>query len=242
MRSDLRAALAFLTVLPIGYPENRLPGYSFAWYPLVGLVLGLFLSLIAILPWPTALISAFVVLLAWVVLTGGLHLDGFGDSCDGLLATVSPARRLEIMQDPRTGAWAVIGLIVFLLGKWTFLTETPALMLIVPPVIGRWAMVWAVWQFPHANTSGLGVYFRTGFGRAQVLTALVLTLLIVAVASWLVDWRLITLLFVPVVTVLGFGTWAAQRLDGGLTGDVYGAIGELSELLGLVLIVLALRG
>jgi adenosylcobinamide-GDP ribazoletransferase len=233
MLTDLRAAFALLTVLPLAYPEERKPGYAFAYFPLVGLAIGLVLWLVALLPWPTGEVRAFALLLIWVISTGGLHLDGFGDACDGLLATTTPARRLEIMKDPRSGSWAVIGLILLSLGKWVLLGDLPAAWLIAPPVVARWSMVLAAYGFSYARPAGMGGFFREGLGLRQVSGATATTVILLLACAWLIDLRLLALLALPVITVYAVGSWAAQRLGGGLTGDLYGAICELTELLAL---------
>jgi adenosylcobinamide-GDP ribazoletransferase len=238
MLADVRAAFAFLTILPLRYPEGRAPGAAFAYFPLVGLLIGGALWLVALLPWPTTAVAAFAVLLLWVILTGGLHLDGFGDACDGLLATVSPERRLEIMKDPRTGSWAAVGLVLLLLGKWVLLQTAPHVSLVAPPVVGRWAMVLAAYSFPHARSAGLGVYFHQGLGRRQLILASLITGVVMVLMGWWFDARILTLLSVPLVTVFLLGRWAANRLGGGLTGDVYGAIGEVTELACLAALIL----
>jgi adenosylcobinamide-GDP ribazoletransferase len=230
MWSDVRAAFAFLTILPLGLGPDRKPGWSFAAYPLVGLVIGATLAVVAWLsPFPP-LVTGFVVLAVWVIVTGGLHLDGFGDSCDGLLATVEPARRLEIMKDPRAGMWAVVGLIVLLLGKWTAIQSISPLLLVLPPMIGRWVMVLAVAAFPIARKDGLGSYFRDGLGRTQVILASGIALAITLIAAALIDVQVVILVVIGLITTFGVGRWAAGRLNGGLTGDVYGALCELTEL------------
>jgi adenosylcobinamide-GDP ribazoletransferase len=224
---DLRAAFAFLTILPVGWPSDVKPGRSFAYYPLVGLAIGAVTSAVASAGVFAPDLTAFLALLTWIVLTGGLHLDGWADSCDGLLATAEPERRLEIMKDPRTGSWAVIGLIVLLLGKWVALREMSPVLLILPPVMGRWAMVLAVASFRYGRAAGLGSYFRAGFGRLQLVFA---SLCAVAIALAF-GWPALLVIIVPPVTVTAAGSWATHRLGGGLTGDVYGALCELTELM-----------
>jgi adenosylcobinamide-GDP ribazoletransferase len=233
MIDDLRRAFAFLTVLPVGYPEGGRPGRMFAYTPLVGLVVGAAVSAVMSVTFLPGDLVAFLALLAWVALTGGLHLDGFGDSCDGLLAAVEPARRLEIMKDSRAGSWAVAGLAMLLLGKWVALRGVaPATLLILPPVTGRWAMTLAAWGFGYARKEGFGAYFRDGLGRAQVLAATAMTCGIAVFFGWA---GLLALAVGPVVALV-VGRWAAGRLGGGLTGDVYGALCELTELLCLVVL------
>jgi adenosylcobinamide-GDP ribazoletransferase len=232
MWRDVAGAFSFLTAIPAHVdPRERKPGWIFTYFPLVGLLIGGILFLGADLrPFPHDL-NAFMLLFMWVALTGGLHLDGFADSCDGLLATTTPERRLEIMKDPRAGSWAVIGLIILLLGKWLALRDVPAAWLILPPVMGRWAMVLAASVFPYARgTSGVGGYYRQGLGRAQVMIAG-----LVAVGTGLAyGWPVALVIVVP-LTVTGIvGLWASSRLGGGLTGDVYGAICEVTELAALL--------
>src|SRR5262245_61596780 len=94
-------------------------GRAALWFPLIGFGLGLVLAgglLLFRLFFSPALAAALTVA-AWAALTGGLHLDGLADCCDGLLATATPERRLEIMRDPRLGAFGVTGLTLFLILK-----------------------------------------------------------------------------------------------------------------------------
>lgn len=230
MWNDIRTAFSFLTIIPLGYATNRKAGWAFTWYPLVGLVIGAILMGVAeVSPFHSGL-TAVVVLFAWVFITGGLHLDGFGDSCDGLLATVTPERRLAIMKDPRTGTWAVIGLVLLLLIKWLAIQQMPLELLILPPVLGRWAMVIAVYSFPYARPSGAGAFFRDGIGSQQVYAATLIAFLIATKVGF-------PLLMISVFCFVWlFGRWAGSRLGGGITGDVYGAICELTELLCLLVI------
>ncbi|MCC7447056.1 MAG: adenosylcobinamide-GDP ribazoletransferase [Anaerolineae bacterium] len=237
MFHDLITAFAFLTILPVGRgkPSDRPPGYAFSFYPLVGLVIGAIVSLAASSHVFPADLTAFVALAIWVALTGGLHLDGFADSCDGLLATVTPERRLEIMKDPRAGSWAVMGIVLLLLGKWIALrTVTPALLL-MPPIAGRWAMVLAI-TFPPVRKTGLAIYFREGFGRSQLIITSIFAVGVALILGLQYGWRPIIAVMIAPVLVLIVGRWAANRLGGGLTGDVYGAVCELTELVCLIVL------
>src|SRR5258708_22022443 len=237
MLDGLLLGFTFLTTLPLGSLRrdgDAVRGKMFSFFPLVGLVIGIIVSLVASIGFLPRDLATFLALAVWVALTGGLHLDGLADWCDGLLATVSPKRRLEIMKDPRAGSLAVIGVVLVLLGKWVALRSLSPAMLLVPPIAGRWAMVLAVAAFPDARTSGLAVHFRVGFGRTQLVMASLMTFIFVLVIGSVVVWRLIIVLAIVPITVLTVGRWAAARLGGGLTGDVYGALCELVELLCLI--------
>ncbi len=235
MLADIRAAFSFLTILPLGSPSGRKRGWSFAWFPLVGLCIGALLVGVAAHSPLDRELSAFLILLVWVLITGGLHLDGFGDSCDGLLAAVEPEARLRIMRDPRAGMWAVAGTVMLLLGKWLAIRACPSEMLVLAPVLGRWAMALAAYAFPSASDDGLAATFRDGLARRHVILAAVWVVIL------LTHIELLALALGSCVFTVVFGWWAARRLGGGLTGDTYGAICELTELLSL-LILAALYG
>ena len=230
MLSDIRAAFTFLTVLPLGASAKRKPGKSFAWFPLVGLCIGALLVAVAHVSPFNRDLTAFLILLAWVIITGGLHLDGFGDSCDGLLASVAPEKRISILRDPCVGAWGVVGLILLLLGKWLALRSVPPEWLPLAPVFGRWAMVWAAYHFPTVRDDGMSAHFREGLSARQLLIASAWVFILLTRAETSALWLLIFCF-----TTL-FGGWAARRLGGGLNGDAYGAICELSELVCLLFI------
>jgi adenosylcobinamide-GDP ribazoletransferase len=233
--SNFWLALSFLTVLPARQVEIRpgTLGNAGRFFPLIGLLIG---GLLFCADWlahqlfPDLLASAVVVAL-WAVLTGALHLDGFADCCDGLLASAPSARRLEIMRDPRTGAFAVVGLVLLLVLKVSAVASLgnalPALLL--TPVWARWTILLAARQ-PPAQASGMGASFSAGVTPTVLLIAAMIPLaLSLAVLSWQV---LIAVALVHVTTWLLI--LLARRRLGGVTGDVYGLVVEVSELTGLI--------
>lgn len=229
MLGDIRAAFSFLTIIPLGAPVGGRPGRAFAWFPLVGICIGALLGAIARLSPFDHDLTAFLILLAWVMITGGLHLDGFGDSCDGLLAAVPPSDRLRIMKDPRVGAFAAVGLILLLLGKWLAIRAAPPEMLVLAPVLGRWSMVLAAYRFPSAG-EGMAAHFRTGLSLRQLIIATIWVLFLFTQAE------IVALALFCCGFTLVFAAWVARRLGGGINGDVCGAVCELNELLCLLAI------
>lgn len=244
MLADVGLAWRLLTVIPMPLlPEDfdRPAGQAAAYYPLVGLILGFLLAGVdqvfaRFLPQPLA---AALLLAIWVGLTGMLHLDGFMDSCDGLLPPREPARRLEIMRDSRVGAFGVVGAVLLLLVKFNGLAALPGPErwpgLVVIPALGRWAMTWAMGRYPLARAEGLGLFFGRGLGRRQVALASLIT-----VAATLSLFGLSGLILIAV-------TWATATLVarlavariGGLTGDVYGAMCELTEMVILITVTIS---
>lgn len=239
-------AFKFLTILPIPLPDDLPPQAmrrATAYYPLVGAALGLVLvgadlalGGVFALPLRSALILAL-----WVAPTGALHLDGFLDCCDGLLAPVPPEKRLLILRDVHAGSFAVVGAVLLLLTKYAALAGlqgAPRLLALgLAPVLARWALVYAVVRYPYARPgAGLGRLVKEGAGRGELAMATALAIAAGAAAwPWLGPWGLLALAATWVATAL-LARGVMTRIPG-LTGDAYGAICELVELAALVVAV-----
>lgn len=237
MRSFL-TALQFLTRIHIVQQEHLTLedfGRSVRCFPLVGLVLGVLSFLVGLcfvnFVGPSYVTAAVLVLLP-ILLTGGIHCDGFMDAADGLFSGRERARMLEIMKDSRVGSFGAVAFGCSLLLDFALvldLGQAPMILLIavfLAPVIGRAAMVLAVACFPYARPEGLGKMFHDLAGRGAALSAIIVA---AAVAA---PWGAGALLVL--MCALGgawmFDRWAAGKL-GGLTGDVYGATEKLTETL-----------
>lgn len=225
-----------MTTLPVRLPDDWSAGDSgraSIWYPFVGLVVGA----IAWLAWKAATsvfpswVAGVLTLIVWVVLTGGLHLDGLADCCDGLLASTSVERRLEIMKDPHVGAFGVIGLILVLLLKAAALmslTSVSSPGILLAASLARWCILPAA-LLPQARSSGMGADFALGFRSSFILWGALIPLAITLLlgARGLVS------------TMSGLGAavcvlWLARSRIGGVTGDVFGMIVEIVEVTVLV--------
>ena len=107
------SALQFLTRIPVPAGEYRLE-VAVGWLPVVGVLLGAILAFVDMgLRWlqVSPLVASTVLVVLLLALTGALHADGLMDTCDAVFGHASPARRLEIMRDPHTGAFGVVGLV-----------------------------------------------------------------------------------------------------------------------------------
>ncbi|MCB0064871.1 MAG: adenosylcobinamide-GDP ribazoletransferase [Caldilineaceae bacterium] len=234
---ELAVAVGFLTTLPTPTVPFRpgLLGQAGRWFPLVGALLGLLLSggywgLSWLFP-PT--IVAVLITILWTGLTGGLHLDGLADCCDGLLAAVPPARRLEIMRDPRTGAFAVIGVVLVLLLRAACIGALPSFFpaLLLIPTWARWLLLWIA-RYPATQNNGLGAEFHSTLTTQTLQVALILPLVF---AVLFFQWQLCFAIVGAIGTTWGIMRIARQRL-GGNTGDVLGLSIELSEVVMLLLL------
>ena len=227
---DCVNATAFLTVLPVHHAGGPAGG-MFAAFPLIGVILGGALAGAGLLrPFLPGESGRVALLLLWIALTGGLHLDGLGDACDGLLAPVPLERRRAILKDPRVGTFGVIGLVLLLLGKYALLGVAAPWTLLLTPMLGRWTISLAA-LLPAAQPPGLGAMSREGYHLKHTVIASLFTLMVLGGAVVCVgSWEVLVLALMPPLLVLTFGRWAVGRSGGGLTGDSYGALCELSEL------------
>jgi adenosylcobinamide-GDP ribazoletransferase len=234
-------AFQFLTILPwprmrVRHPEDL--GGSMAFYPIVGAALGsamVGVYFVGSEVFPDGVLRpALVVLL--IILTGGLHLDGFADVCDGFYAGKSKDEALRIMKDPHLGTMAVVGIIGVLTMKVVLLSHLPPVLLysalLIFPAIGRCGMVWGMWMAPYARAEGgtAEAFFRT-LGRRQVWIA---TALLGVWAGLFTGWSAPILLGLAAGATRLFVGYCDRRI-GGMTGDTLGALNELLEILTLAL-------
>ena len=234
------AALQFLTIFPavMRRPFTRTElGWSLAFFPLVGgLIGGILLALdrLLMLAFPPTL-GAALILAVWVLVTGALHMDGFLDTCDGLLGGRTPEQRLRIMRDERVGAFAVIGGVLLLLIKYQALVALVdrEFALILAPVLGRWGIVLAVVFFPYARTEGLGRDMKDNAGWLPSLLASAVAIL---AAWWIAAWLGLLSAGIVIVFLFGCAMFILRRVPG-FTGDIYGFCCESFEVLVLLTLV-----
>lgn len=237
-------ALQFLTVLPIELkmmPSAKQNAQAMLFYPLVGVLLGLILfasaMLLAKLP---IILSAALILVLWIWLTGGLHLDGLADTADAWVGGFGdPERTLNIMKDPACGPIGVLSLVVICLLKfvalYVLLEQHMAAFLIVLPMLGRSVPVFLFLTTPYIRAQGLGRSITDFMPKKRLWMVFVITIALLCVFKWL---GLIALL-VFLVMLFYMRLLFIKRI-GGITGDTVGAAIELAETGVLLSAVIAL--
>jgi adenosylcobinamide-GDP ribazoletransferase len=181
-------------------------------------------------------------IVALVIVTGAMHLDGFADTCDGIAGHKSVEERWRVMHDSRTGAFGVVGVVLLLLVKYVALNNIPTeyitVTLVFMPVVSRWAMVYAIFAFPYARPEGLGKAYKAATRWPQFTIATVITLVLVffVLFRWLSVIGVLVFLGIWIFTTL-LALYFKHKFAG-LTGDTYGAINEVAEVITLILIVL----
>lgn len=238
----LRLAISFLTIFPVykKVADEKGMADSLYCYPLVGFLIGLILALASHGQMLLSLGVAGDVLnvVFWIILTGGLHLDGLMDSADGLFSGRTRERKLEIMKDSRVGAMGVIALAALLMLKVSFLGLLPYPLkywvLLLAPAVGRGVMLLPIAYYPYARQGpGLG----RAFGNAASRAAFPIALFLLAIVAGLGGNRFLLWAGVAATVLISLlTTWMISRSLAGHTGDTYGALCEFSEAVFLVIV------
>ncbi len=233
----LSIAFNLLTTLPIRAPNDWNAGDSgraSVWFPLVGMVIGILVAAAHAIfgLWLPSLMTSALTVTVWAILTGGLHLDGLADCCDGLFHPSNAERRLEIMKDSRLGTFGGVGLVLVIVLKISAIVSLPTsrvgLAILLATSLGRWFILLAGFQ-PLARSDGMGADFTSGLHRsALVCGSLIPVGLVIALGAsgvLALVWNSCSIFF-----ILRF---ARDRI-GGVSGDIFGLVVEISELVTLI--------
>lgn len=226
----LRSAVQFLTILPVGQVRDFNPKGMMTCFPLAGLVLGIVLAgadMLFCQLWPVSIAALLdVVLLAG--LTGALHIDGLGDSADGLYGQWPREKALAIMKDSRIGTMALVAIVATLAVKWAGLSAVSShrfFFLLIIPAYARTADLFGILCLPYGRPEG-----GTGhdfFSEPLTPADFRYALLPIAI-SLLLGWRGILLNFIfagTLAVILGY----YRKKMGCITGDMLGAMVEIME-------------
>lgn len=241
-----RTALQFLSWLPAGqlpFPDPKILGKSVAWYPLIGLLLGLILGITALIASSlfNTWISAALLLTTWIWLTGALHIDGLADSADAWLGGLgSKTRTLKLMKDPTSGPIAIATVVLVLLLKLTCIQALLASN-------NQWAILWVL---VFARSNAVLLLMHTPYVRAEGLadalskqlssTACYLVIASLSLFSLIVlGWSSLVIIFFSLISLFALRYFMLKRLEG-CTGDTLGALIELSETVILLSLVACL--
>ncbi|MBI5561892.1 MAG: adenosylcobinamide-GDP ribazoletransferase [Deltaproteobacteria bacterium] len=237
--NSLILAIQFLTVFTIRKDiavTPRLLAAALSWFPLVAALQGAIMAasdylLSGLLP---VSVRSAVAQLILALTNGGLHLDGFADTVDGLAGGKTPQERLRIMKDSRIGAVGVVFLVLLLLVKFLCINELPTgarlAAIFLFPVAGRWSMVpLSAWSRYARSDGGLGMSF-VGAGRAALAVSTVMT---AAAIFYLLGPAALSIMAVLAVVTFFSSRFFKERL-GGITGDVFGFQSEAGETFFLI--------
>ncbi|MEH7382844.1 adenosylcobinamide-GDP ribazoletransferase [Bacillus sp. JJ1533] len=238
-------SLQFLTALPIkmSLPMDKIHvEKSIQTFPLLGLLQGVLYSLLllVLMEWTpfSLLATAFIIWLCTIILSGGIHLDGWMDASDAFFSYQDKEKRLDIMKDPRTGAFGVLSVIILLSCRFLFIYEILAslsalsfLLIMFIPFLSKGVMGMVLLAVPAVRKDGLASYFKKA---ARPNTLNIYPIYLVALLSLIafIDIHFILPVLTLVVVAIGcyfFICRKSIKWFGGITGDVLGASAEGTE-------------
>ena len=230
-------AVSMLTTIPFFKVHDfykGINGYAVMFYPLVGFLLSVILWAVYsfLTPYIPLAHLGIIIFGLWVLLTGALHLDGFSDTIDGLY--VSKEKALEVMKDPHTGGMGMILTVTFLILKASSFASLEAFYLLpIILMLSRLNAVLAIYFYPYISPNGMAALAKQEFKQPQLLIALVYSILLVLMFN--VFTLLVSSLLVLFVIKLFF-----MKRYGGFSGDIYGFMIEVTELILLNVIIFGL--
>lgn len=234
--------LQFLTRLPINIQiefDKKILSKTPIFFSIIGMIIGgIAAGIYYLLNLLNGDIAALGAVFTLIVVTGGLHMDGLSDTCDGFFSSRTKERVLEIMKDSRVGSFGVIAIVFNILFKYVLLknmtvaTAIPAI--IMSCSIGRTMIVMFFSFGKSARSGGMGEIFMSKNSKIYFgVTVLVLFIVGVSMAKYTF---LIAFLIAAIFSLL-FMKYA-YKIIGGVTGDVYGAVCEITEILVLAVFLL----
>ncbi len=250
-------AFQFLTIIPVkeikDVSEKEMGGAS-AFFPLIGFIQGTLFVISAVLflkVFPRELTNGLLVLVI-IITSGGLHLDGLADTFDAIALRGDREKKLSVMKDSTIGPVGVIAIVLALLLKFLALNSlfhyslfTFYYSLFLMPVFSRWVMVTAIFHGKSARQDGIGKIFIENTKLKELVIA---TLLVIGCWLLVVSFLLSSLftihysLFLVSISVLYIfslaSVWFCNKKFGGMTGDTFGAVSEISEILFLMMAVI----
>ncbi|MEW6089133.1 MAG: adenosylcobinamide-GDP ribazoletransferase [bacterium] len=232
-------ALQFLTIFPIninGELREEDFGKSLTYFPVVGAIIGLVLvlSLFTLRFLPIQVESALILIIS-IFIYGGMHLDGFADTCDGFYGDKELSKILEIMRDSHVGAMGVIGIVCLIILKYSLFTvllpfENFWKIIFLMAVFSKFMQVAACYKTNYPRKEGKAKYFVGKTTYKQLVFGLIFT---VGLFTVLLKINGILIFILSAVTILFIVNWFKRKI-GGMTGDTIGAASEISEVIVLL--------
>ena len=245
MLNSLIIAITFITIIPV--PSRLIPEwnarnlrYFCLMLPVAGLIFSLLwlavFHILMMIPAVSAIFRGFMMMTFTIFLTGGLHMDGFMDTCDAIFSHRDRETRLKILSDTHAGSFAVMGCVVIMMAKTILFSELFTLSanissLALIPVYSRLGMGVLMSNLPFAKSGGLAVILGSSRKRRDNFIFLAMFM---AVSGFSMN-------IIPAVSILclAFHVVMCLRIFGGITGDLLGAFVEASEVIMLMGMVIS---
>jgi len=226
--------ITFLTRIPIPMKfefntEDFVKG--FIYFPIIGGIIGGILIIpFLFLKYVSASVFAFLLIMLYLLVVGGLHIDGISDVFDGIFSARTKDRMLEIMEDSRVGAFGVVGLVIYFLGLYIGLVEVVQmeqgwLYVLLMPIVGRTMALVGAGFSTYAKNEGLGKSLIDGTKPCVSISLII----VLCVSAYFISMSVLISLILTIILVLVM-IWRIHTILDGITGDVVGLLVEVSQV------------
>jgi adenosylcobinamide-GDP ribazoletransferase len=235
-------ALQFLTIFPVKINsaiKEKDFGASLLYFPFIGLLIGLILFLSSLLfSFLPVFPKGALILIISIVITGGIHLDGFADTCDGFSGRRSQEEILRIMRDSHIGVMGAIGIVTLLLLKFALIVSISqdflGKSLILMVTFSKWSQGLACLVSKYVRSEGKAKFFIEYVNRKDVIIGGLFTAILFLLMAKLKGIFILALSFLFLLLFIQY----VKRKIGGMTGDTIGATSEIAEVLILFFILI----
>ncbi len=240
-------AFSMFTKIPMPHIDWSEKGmkYMLCFFPVVGAVVGVVEILageILIQLGISRLLFGCIMAVLPVMVTGGIHMDGFLDTMDGISSYADKERRLEILKDSNSGAFAIIGGLVYFVLYIGFLSEIQASMLIViglSYISSRAMNALSLVSFKGARKKGMGATFSNGADQILVRVISIIAVVAVIICGFAISVTAGLILLISSILVFSYHYWNCMHNFGGITGDLAGYFVQIYELTVVILLVIS---
>lgn len=219
--------------------------YAMCFFPLVGIPIGALLILWNFISFKLqigSIMHTAILVLVPVIVTGGIHLDGFLDTMDALSSYSPIEKKLEILKDPHTGAFAIISAVVYFLlsfGVWSEVDFTALIILSIGFVLSRALSGLSIVTFQCAKNTGLAASFSDAAKKDKVKFTMIFYILICIMGMLFVDIRLGVVCVITAFLVFIYYKVMSLKKFGGITGDLAGFFLQVCELAMAISVIFA---
>lgn len=219
--------------------------YAICFFPVVGIVIGFIVWLAGGFLMDIdsrGILIPCVMSIIPILITGGIHMDGFLDTMDGISSYQTREKRLEILKDSNSGAFAIIGGLVYMVltvGAWSELSVVSLPVIAAAFCMSRAMSGLCLVQFPQARKKGLAATFGNGADKKIVTCTMVVFILTTMIFVTFVSVPGLIILIISAVLSLAFHYYNCMHNFGGITGDLAGFFLQLFELMVLLGCVMA---
>nr|WP_312576369.1 adenosylcobinamide-GDP ribazoletransferase [Sedimentibacter sp.] len=234
MASGFLVLISFFTRIPIGnkieYNENNFKR-ALSLYSLMGAIIGAILFIAGIIGslFHIDFVTGLLLTMCYTLVTGGIHLDGAADTCDGLFSGRTGDRIFEIMSDSHIGSFGVVCLIFVILSQFVLFSHLSLFACFIMPIVGRTSVIVGSFNKKYAKkTKGMGTAFIESI-NAEVL---IINVLILVISCIIVPNRVIMFVASAVTLISAYliSNWIEKKI-GGMTGDTCGFVTEICQVI-----------